>query len=138
VIQNALRDYFMLKNANEIGESFGSKLLGTHSLEDEDKRLDIALKKRQIAMLGPQDTEEFNAEPASRVLASLGINWAREFQPPNTKIASDMPNMRSGLMRLFSDEGALTKELGNVAGSIGRGASTGASARKWSRIAGLF
>ena len=122
MIQEAMKDYFTLKNVDEVGHS----ILGS-GLDRQNQELDIALKKRQLQMLGPQDTEEFNDTPASSVLAALGITWAKDLQPP--KVSSGFQAAKDGpLMRALMGESLgsnipymLSKELGHGgSGNIGR------------------
>lgn len=126
MIQEAMKDYFTLKNVDEAEHSIAGGLFGS-GLDRQNQELDIALKKRQLQMLGPQDTEEFNDTPASSVLAALGITWAKDLQPP--KVSSGFQAAKDGpLMRALMGESLgsnipymLSKELGHGgSGNIGR------------------
>jgi hypothetical protein len=107
MVQDAMKDYFTLASEKELMEEAGHHFFGSGAEEDENRHLDIALKKRQLEMLGPQDTQEYNATPAAKILSSLGITWAKDLQPPAAR-AGIAPSQDSGFLSHF-------KAFGNVA-----------------------
>lgn len=142
LVRSALRDYFRLKSAQDLGEGVVSGIFGGDSLGKENQRLDIELKKRQLSAMGPQDTESFNNTPTRRVLAALGINWGNSLDAANgvkSTARSAGPAARAGIgaakdSGFFKIAHAVPEamELGDVASSFGGGA------RRSSRILGAF
>jgi hypothetical protein len=134
VIQDAMKDYFTLKEAQDVGQSLGGRLFGS-GLDRQNQELDIALKRRQLQLLGPQDSQEFNDSSAPSVLGALGITWAKDLEPP--KVSSGFKDSSGVLRKALMGEGLdLSKELGNVARSSGRRA--GSALGRISRFANLF
>lgn len=129
-IQNALKDYFALKIASDFGESALGGIFGGDNLGRENQRLDIELKKRQLNAMGPQDTQTFNDTPAPRLLAALGIEWAKDLKPNSSGIGAAKD---SGLFKLGSAFGHEAKEIGigtkYLGGLGGHGGPAGLAAK---------
>lgn len=143
MVQEAMKDYFLLEAEKDASESIGGHIFG-NGLDEQNKRLDIALKKRQLQMLGPQDTEKYNDTSANKVLSSLGITWAKDLQPPAAR-AGIAASQDAGFLSKFKafGMGAVdAKELSNgsssALGLINSSLHSGGSPSNWARIASRF
>lgn len=119
MIQEAMKDYFALEAEHEVGTDIYRRMFG-NSDEDESRKLDIALKRRQLQMLGPQDTQEYNATSADKVLGALGITWAKDLQPPAAR-SGIAPAQDSGFLTKFK---AFGKGAIEPAQELGHGSSS--------------
>lgn len=127
LVRGALKDYFTLQSAHDAGEGALSSIFGGNRLSDENQRLDIELKKRQLSAMGPQDSEAFNDTPARRVLQALGITWGQDLQP--AKRAGIGAAKDSGFFKWAHAVEPEAKELGNVASGIGSAIGHGSPSR---------